>query len=404
MNILIVTHYFWPENFKINDIAEYLSLKGHNVTVLTGVPNYPKGVVFSDYKKNKSKYAKYKHCNIIRVPIFTRGKSKVSLLLNYISFVFSASLFGLFKTFRLNYDLIFVYEPSPITVALPAIFMNIFKKKKIILWVLDIWPETPKSLGIIKSPALIKLLTLLVGFIYKKCDLILTQSKGFEKKIKEISPNSLTKYFPSWADEIVDLNKIKKTPSIDFNESVFNVMFTGNIGEAQDLESVILAANNLRHYETIRWIFVGDGRNFWKIKELVMRYKLENSVIFTGFVESSKLDSYIAHANLLLVSLRSNPLYSITIPAKVQNYLSKGLPIVGLLDGEGAEIIKSANAGYVCKSGEFQCLAKTVLEFKNMSESTRKKIGMNGQNIAISDFSRKKLLNELIRSFESIVK
>ena len=271
MKILIVTQYFWPEEFRVNDIAKYFSEKGHQVDVVTGVPNYPSAKIFEDYKKNIEKYNKFFGVNIIRLPIILRGDaSPLRLFLNYLSFVLSGIFIGTYKIRNKKYDIVFTFATSPITVALPAIFFSFIKNCKHILWVLDIWPDILSELKIIKKKFIIIILRKIVGFIYKKADIILVQSKGFKEIIhNQLNDNRKIHYYPAWSE---DLDAQVKTLH-EFNEykNKFNIVFTGNIGEAQNFENIITAAEIIKDEKNIQWLIVGTGRKVNQYSDLIKK-------------------------------------------------------------------------------------------------------------------------------------
>ena len=281
MRLLVVSQYFWPENFKINDLTSELLDRGHEVTILTGLPNYPKGYIFKQFIENKLFYSNFRGAKIIRVPIISRGSNKFTLVLNYLSFAISGSLIGLWKLRGLKFDAIINFAPSPITAAFPGISMRWFKRTPLILWILDLWPETLRAVGAIHSDFILSIIGKVVQFIYKNCDLILVQSKKFVAKVK-ILDGTKTKvvYFPSWAEELPNKKSTKSLKNVD--SKFFNIMFTGNIGEAQDFESIIDAAEILRKERKIRWLIVGDGRFANSVKKEIKKRNLENTIIMIG--------------------------------------------------------------------------------------------------------------------------
>ena len=184
MRVLLVTHHFWPENFKVNDLIDGLLDKGHDVTILTGKPNYPEGKIYPEFRDNPQKFRKFRSAQIKRVPVIPRGSSRIQLFLNYLSFLFSLSLLGPFKTRKKKFDCILVFAVSPISVAIPAILISKLRKVPVLLWVLDLWPETLMALGF-KSKGLLGFISHVVNFIYKQAAIILVPSKGAVKKIKD---------------------------------------------------------------------------------------------------------------------------------------------------------------------------------------------------------------------------
>jgi colanic acid biosynthesis glycosyl transferase WcaI len=395
MKILIVSQYFWPENFKINDLASELYLMGHEITVLTGYPNYPDGVVFSAFHANPKSFKKYNGVDVLRVPIITRGQNNVKLILNYISYVLSASFFGLWKLRKKDFDIIFVFEPSPITVGLPAILFKKIKNAKIIFWTLDLWPETLQVLGIIKSNLSIKFFASLTKFIYKRSDLILGQSKGFVQQIRKYcEDDGKIKYFPSWAESVYLDESAVFAPEIEYRKDLFNVVFAGNIGEAQDFPAILDAAEKLK-YEKIRWIILGSGRLYEWVKDEIAKRGLETSVLLLGQFPINRMPSFYKHAQALLVTLKSDENLSLTIPGKLQSYLASGIPILGMLNGEGANVINEAQAGIVVPAGNGIYLSNSIKKMSKMSASKRSEMVLNAKNYVKNEFDRDKLIKLL---------
>ena len=396
MKILIVSQYFWPENFRINDLTQELVRRGHSVTVLTGIPNYPTSTVFEEYRKSPKAFEYYGGARVFRVPMLARGNGAVRLFLNYLSFVLGACLRGPWLLRGQQTDVIFVFEPSPVTVGLPAIFLGRIKRTPVVFWALDLWPETLAAVGAVRSPVVLGWVGHLVRFIYERCTLVLGQSRGFLPKIaKYCSDAKKIRYFPNWAEEIFNEADLVPAPEVPVQKGVFNVLFAGNIGEAQDLPAVLNAAESLRHNTEIRWLIVGDGRRSVWLHEEVARRRLQNNVLLLGRFPLERMPSFYAHADALLVSLKKDPVFSLTIPGKVQSYLMAGVPILGMLDGEGAQVITDSNAGLVCAAGNSGGLASAVLEMFAMSVDQRKQLGVNGRDYAQKEFGRGMLMGQL---------
>ncbi len=399
MKILIVTQYFWPEEFRVNDIAKYFSEKGHKVDVLTGVPNYPSVKIFEDYKKNIEKYNKYFGVNIIRLPIILRGDaSPLRLFLNYLSFVLSGIIIGTYKIRKKKYDIVFTFATSPITVALPAIFYSFIKNCKHILWVLDIWPDILAELKIIKKKFIITILRKIVSYIYKKADIILVQSKGFKELIhNQLNDNRKIHYYPAWSE---DLDAQAKTLN-ESNEykTKFNIVFTGNIGEAQNFENIIAAAEIIKDEKNIQWLIVGTGRKVNQYLDLIKKKGIKNFV-FLGNKLISEIKSFHNLANILFVSLASGKFLSTTIPGKFQTYLRSNKFILGFIDGETARLIKESKTGVVVNPSNSKELANTIIYLKNnpqkVKEVTLKNYGIEYLN---NNFNKELLLLELEKHF-----
>jgi len=281
-------------------------------------------------------------------------------------------------------------------VGLPAILLGRIKRAPVVFWALDLWPETLAAIGVIRSPMVLRWVGHLVKFIYERCTLVLGQSRGFLPKISKycLDANKI-RYFPSWAEEIFNGTDLVKAPEVPVRQGVFNVLFAGNIGEAQDLPAVLDAAEILKDNNAIRWLIVGDGRrSVWLHKE-VARRGLQSNVLLLGRFPVERMPSFYAHADALLVSLKKDPVFSLTIPGKVQSYLMAGVPILGMLDGEGAQVITDSNAGLVCAAGNSGGLASAVLEMFAMSVDQRRRLGVNGHDYARKEFGRGLLMDQL---------
>src|ERR1700722_1720450 len=206
MRLLIVTQYFWPEDFRINDLAMELSRRGHEITVLTGLPNYPEGRVYADFRSNPRHYDRLEGVQIVRVPLIARGKGGIRLIANYLSFAVNGCVFGFWKLRGRKFDAIFAHQLSPVTIGIPAAFMRGVKNAPMALWVLDLWPETLRALGVVRAPSILAAVGRLVSAIYDRCDLILAQSRSFVPQIEArcTRPTPRVEYFPSWAESVFD--------------------------------------------------------------------------------------------------------------------------------------------------------------------------------------------------------
>ena len=405
MNILIVSQYYWPENFRINELSLELMRLGHNVTVLTGYPNYPTGKILKEFLNDKQKYSYYKGVKIIRVPIFPRGNTKLQLIINYVSFVFSATFIGIFKLLKFKFDNVFVFQTSPIFVGIPSSIIAFIKKASQIIWVLDLWPETLSAVGIIKRKWQIKTLRIIVNIIYSRCDLILTQSKSFIKEIKKYQ-NKKVLYFPAWTESVFMDSTKNPAQEITLNTEKFTLIFAGNIGDAQDFPSIIKAADYLikNKFHKFRIIIIGEGsKKNWLIKEVKNRDLSENFQILKQY-PLERMPSFFAHADALLVSLLDSRAFEMVIPGKIQSYLSTGIPLIGMLNGEAAKVIKESNSGYVCNAGDYKELADLIIKMSQLSKKDRKILGRNGKEFAIKEFNKESLMIKLEKLIKKIKK
>jgi colanic acid biosynthesis glycosyl transferase WcaI len=398
LRLLIVSQYFWPETFRINDLVAELVQRGHQVTVLTGIPNYPEGRIDPEFARGPSRFASYAGAEVVRVPIVPRGKSSVQLVLNYLSFVVTGLALGAWRLRGRQFDAIFVFQTSPVTAALPALLLRRLKRAPVLMWVLDLWPESLAAVGVVRSPTVLAWVGKLVGFIYRRCDRVLVQSRAFVANVQKYSGDTArVRYFPGWAEAIFEgpLEAIAPAPEVALHAGTFNVLFAGNIGEAQDFPAILDAAALLRDEVTLRWLIVGDGRAAEWVRAEIARRGLERSVVMLGRHPIERMPSFFRGASALLVSLKKDPIFAMTIPGKVQSYLATGLPIVAMLDGEGAAVIEQAGAGLVCESGAGAALAEHVLTLMRMPASERAAMGERGRRYCEREFGRAALMTAL---------
>jgi colanic acid biosynthesis glycosyl transferase WcaI len=397
MKILVVTQYFWPEQFKIIDLCHELVARGHEITVYTGLPNYPEGEFLDGYSYLGPYKEKLDKIKVIRAPLIPRGKNKsFQLALNFISFCISASLLAPFLV-RGKFDKIFVYEPSPITVAIPAIVLKFFKRTPIILWVLDLWPESLEATGVVKNKVALSLVRILVKWIYRNCDKIFITSKGFAPKILSMGiPQEKIMYWPQWAEAFFS-NLENDDHYHDENIPVegFKIMFAGNIGSSQDFETIVEAASILKDKKNIKFLILGDGIMKKWAEEEVAKRKLGETFFFLGKKPVEMMPYYFSKADVMMVSLTNTELFSITVPAKVQAYLASGKPILGSLNGEGAAIIDQWKAGLTCNATNPEMLAKKIVEMSALSKDELKVMGENARKCYLSEFEREKLISIL---------
>ncbi|MFY7994484.1 MAG: glycosyltransferase family 4 protein [Bacteriovoracaceae bacterium] len=396
MKILVVSQYFYPENFRVNDLCQGLVDKGHDVTVYTGLPNYPAGSFFSGYSWTGPYDETLGNIKIIRTPLIPRGKNKSWLLaLNYFSFFFIATLLAPFRV-RGSYDKIFVFATSPITSAIPAIFLRFLKRAPVFLWVLDLWPESLKATGVIHNQRILDIVGLMVKGIYKFTDKILVASKGAIQRTELLGgkPSQIV-FFPQWSEEFF-LEEVK-SPMQDplIQDESFKVMFAGNIGTSQDFETLVKAAEILKDHKDIHFLILGSGLMERWAKDEVKRLSLEETFIFLGSKPVEMMPGYYSKADLLLLSLKNTDLFSITIPGKLQSYLASRKAIIGSVNGEAAEVIHAANCGIAVPASSPHLLAEAILSLKTCSEKDLEEMGRNGQNYYRMHYSRKILLDQL---------
>lgn len=395
MKVLLVTQYFYPENFKSNDIAIELTKKGHEVTVLTGLPNYPEGKIYRNYGFFKRSKERYEGVNVIRTWLIPRGKGGgVRLFLNYFSWAFFASIRALILSFQQKFEVVMVHEPSPITQGFPAIVVSKIQKIPLHFWVLDLWPESLTSAGGVKNKRVLSLFEKMVKYIYNNSHKILISSKGFKESILA-KGNYIDKlvYFPNWAED--SILKGKADYPIPELPKGFKIIFAGNIGMAQDVMSIVKAALILKDQLDIHFIFVGDGRSKPQLEQYVDENNLNQTVHFLGRFPLEAMKTFFTQADVLLVSLKDELIFNLTVPAKLQAYMCTKTPILGMLNGEGAAIINDAKCGFSVKAADSEGLAKQILAMNQMSREERNSLGENGFKYYKENFTMSTCIDNL---------
>ena len=400
MRVLIVTQYFWPESFRINDLSHGLRDRGHDVTVLTGLPNYPDGKLFPGYRWF-SRSEDYEGVRVVRVPMLTRGKSKgLRLLLNYASFAISASLLGPFRC-KGKFDVIFVFEPSPITVGIPASVMKRFKRAPLLFWVQDLWPESLTATGTVRSPWLLRRVQGLVKRIYRRCDKVLVQSPGFVPHVESQGvPAEQIEYFPNWAESFFQpVSLPDDAPEHSEMPSGFRILFAGNIGVSQSFGTILSAAEQTRHLSKIQWVVLGDGREKESVEKQVQERGLSKTVHLLGRRPVETMPRYFAAADALLCTLKRDPIFSLTIPSKLQSYLACGKPVLASLDGEGAKVVEQSRSGFAVPAEDASQLARAAIQLYESSPESQANMGANGRKYFEEHFERERLIDRLEAMF-----
>jgi glycosyltransferase involved in cell wall biosynthesis len=369
--------------------------RGHEVTVLTSLPNYPEGRVHAGYAADPGAFADYQGVMVVRVPQMVRGTGKLRLVANYLSFALSASTLGLWRLRGRPFDAVFVFQTSPVTVGIPGGLIAAVKRAPMLMWILDCWPETLKAIGVGAGPVAQSLVGLLVKAVYASADLLLGQSKGFEANVARYGRAQQFRHFPNWVEHIyVDAPPPPPVPT----GGPFVVLYAGNVGEAQDFPAVVAAAEALRGVAVIFRI-VGDGRNLARLKADVAARGLEGLFEFAGRHPPEAMPGFFAGADTLLVSLKADPLFAMTVPGKVQSYLASGRPILGMLDGEGAEVIRESGAGIAVPAGDAAGLANAIQAMAALLPAEREAMGARGAAYAADRYGRERLFDWLSDTF-----
>ena len=403
MKLLIVSQYFWPENFRVNDLAEAFKTRGHEVTVLTGIPNYPVGRFFEGYGFFQRTRETWRGVEIVRAPLLARGSGGgIRLGLNYLSFAWFASIAARFRL-RGSFDAIFVFEVSPVSVGIPAIVASRRFNAPILFWVLDLWPESLSAAGGLRSPRVLHAVDRLVKWIYKNSYRVLVQSRAFVPEIKRHGvPDSRIHYFPSWGESLFQPMQQEDATLLPTLPQGFKVLFAGNIGEAQDLPAVLKAVEYLQNRSDIHWLIVGDGRMAtWAQKEVYQRGL--SQVHFLGRYPLEAMPHFYAASDALLLSLKRESIFALTIPGKLQSYLACARPILAMLDGEGARIVQESESGLACPAGDAEGLANHVLKLAAMPEHERHAMGLSGLQYYKMNFDQSRLFDQLEAWLENAI-
>jgi glycosyltransferase involved in cell wall biosynthesis len=396
LRICIVSQYFWPESFRINDLVQGLAGRGHSVQVLTGQPNYPTGVVDPEYRSLTPKRSHVLGCDVLRVPLVARGKgSGARLAVNYASFASSASIFGL-RGIKKPVDAVLAYEPSPVTVAVPALILGRQFDAPTLMWVQDLWPETLRATGAVSDGWAFRAAARVTRRLHTAMDGLLVQSEGFIDPLigQGVTPAKIT-YLPNWAEDYFRPISVPDTaPERKEIPNGFVVMFAGNIGVSQGLEVLLGAAEQLRDAGDIHWVVLGEGRQASWLRDEVNKRKLRN-VHLLGQRPQKSMPLWFALADALLVTLRPDPVYQLTIPSKVQAYLACGRPILASLDGAGASEVERAGAGLATPAGDADALAAAVLSLYRLPGAERVAMGLRGRAYSERNFQREALIDRL---------
>lgn len=407
MRILLVSQYFWPETFGINALARNLTERGVQVTVLTGKPNYPEGRVFDGYAASGVHREFHIGIEIIRLPLIPRGnRSGLRLMLNYLSFIAVGTFIAPWLLRGRLFDVVFVYAPSPLLQALPAVWLARFKRAPLAVWVQDLWPESLSATGFIRNQTVLRQVAHVVRYIYRHTDRVLVPSEAFRSPINALTRGHADiRYYPNaWVEEPANGEFDSGVNSLASElASSFSVVFAGNLGTAQALDTIIGAAQLLQQAKSnVRIFLIGSGSLSGWLQEEITRLGLHN-VMLPGRFPPSAMPKLFGAASALLVSLRDEPIFAYTIPSKLQGYLAAGRPIIAALNGEGARVVDVAGAGITCPAGDAQALADAVQRMSAFDAGTRVEMGDNARRYALANFSLDQLTTDLIEQFQDMV-
>ncbi len=396
MKISFVTQYFFPEQVSNNNIARDLHDAGHEVSVTTAVPNYPEGRYFTGYSNREKRVQDWDGIEISRVRTVPRGASKITLMANFFVYALMASLKMLIRPGKP--DVIFASQLSPVTMVLPAIVQKWRTGAPLVIWVQDIWPESATFTLGIKSPFLTRPLDRMCRWIYRRADLLLVQSAAFPQRMTRFGiPEDRMRVFPNSAPPTYRPLLPEDAPeqAALVPQDGFRIMFAGNIGESQDFDTILAAADLLRDRADLKWVIIGSGRDLPRVQQKVSEKGLDSAFVFPGRFPEEQMPLFFAHADAMLVTLKDIPIWALTVPYKVQCYLACGKPVVAGLGGEGARIVRDSGAGYAAEPSNATDLASCVAKMMDTSRDTLTRHGQAARRYFDDHFAREKTSAQL---------
>lgn len=395
-HILVVSQYFYPEQFRINDMCQEWAKRGHKVTVVTGIPNYPMGKTFEGYGLTKKRHEIWNGIEIYRIPLIPRGSSSIGMILNYLSFMISGIFAGKFKKIKADY--VFSFEVSPMTQVMTGV--SFAKKLKVphYLYVQDLWPENVITVTGISNPIVIKPIDKMVDYIYKNTDEIFAISPSFvdaicNRKVK-VDRNKVH-YWPQYAEDFYhpcEKNVVDKIP----NDDSFKVIFTGNIGTAQGLQILPQTAELLKD-ENIKFVMVGDGRYLDEFNKEVGKRSVQDKFVMVPRQPAERIPELLNACDAAFLSFQDAELWTMTIPAKLQSYMACGMPVIAAAQGETKRVINEAQCGVCSSIGNAEELS---LKIKEMMKAKLVEMGERSREYFESHFDKEMLMNQMEEYFK----
>lgn len=371
MKIAVVYQHYYPEQFRITPLCEALVQRGHSVTVYTGLPNYPHGNVPEKYRGFRNRYEEHNGVKIVRSFEIGRKPGKLGLAINYISYTISSLWKALFAP--LDFDVVFAYSTSPILMSLAGILLKKRAQKKMHMYIMDIWPACLSAMHVSENSLLYKFMGKVSKYVYSHCDSISYTSRAFQSYMKDVHGIELKEedYLPQFAETLFEREAERK------EENTFRLVFAGNIGHMQSVETILKTADLLRE-EPITWQILGEGSAFAKCKQMQEELGL-SKVEFLGQKPVEEMPAYYAEADAMLVTMRDDALINFTLPGKVQSYMAFGKPILGAINGECKSIVEEAGAGWIAPAEDAEQLAELVLAFTKLSADERYAMAKNAK-------------------------
>ena len=397
--ILVVSQHYWPEDFRLNDLTEILTENSHQVTVLTGQPNYPQGTPFPGYKWWKFSCETHKGIKIYRVPLWPRHSGgAIHLVINYLSFNFFTLLAAPFFLFK-SYDHVIGWGTSPIFQGLAGAVIAKLKRIPFSVWVLDLWPESLSATNTVRNQAALNFVLVFVKLFYRMCDNILCISESFISHIKtqKVNPDKL-KYFPNWAEDFYQASEPVRPTGLPAN---FNfpkgtvITYAGNLGAAQDMENIANALKICKDIPDLNFIFLGDGRQKEWLELYIKKENLTEKVKLLGRFPPSDMPYFFNHSDAFLVTLKNEDIFSKTLPGRVMSFMAAGKPLIAAAGGETDSVISKSRAGLSVQAGNPQALAKAIQKFHSLSNEEKTQMGQNSKKFFTEFFTRNKVYPRL---------
>ena len=393
LRLLVISQHYWPESFRINSFVETLIAAGAEVAVLTGQPNYPAGETFEGYRWWAA--GRQRHpagYDIYRIPLVPRGQAgAIRLALNYLSFIVAGWLVAPILLRGRRFDALFVYGTSPVLQGFVGLPLRRLKRARLVLWVQDLWPHVLVATGYVRSPRILRFVQRLVGWLYRRNDLILAQSEAFVDAIRPHASDVPVRYFPNPGEAAVT---VEGPPARTLAEA-FNVVFAGNLGRAQALDTVVEAAALLHGRPDIRITLFGSGAMEAELADEIGRRGLDNLVL-GGRLPPEAMAGIYAQADALLLTLVDDEMIARTIPSKLQSYLAAGAPIVAATGGEAARIVEESGAGPVCPPEDAPALAATIAALREAEPGRRSAMGVAAREYYRAHFDPERLAHDLL--------
>ena len=402
MKILLLTQWFDPEpTFKGLAFAKELKRQGHEVQVLTGFPNYPGGKIYDGYKLKLCQREEIEGISILRVALYpNHDSSALKRIFNYISFAFMAILFGIFATKKA--DVIYAYHP-PLTVGIAAIFIKFFRRTPIVYDIQDMWPDTLKATGMLNNNKILNVIGSVCKLVYRSVDHIVVLCPGFKKMLIERAvPEHKISIIYNWCDEQgLTQAQPAKVEYQQLMQNRFNIVFAGNMGKAQALDTILDVAKKIQNIQDIQFVFVGGGTETELLKQRLTTENISNTV-FIPRMPMAEVGGILKLSNLLLVHLKKDPLFEITVPSKTQAYMAMGKPVLMAVAGDAADLIQRAECGCVATSEDVESIQQAILRIYHLSASEQLQMGLNARNYYLQKLSLEIGVRQFVEIFEKV--